>query len=299
MPTNSNSKFDKEGRLALAANCKAKNLYWSKPLGDPWGGSSFGQGRHQAKMEEPKPTEGSPDEIVFLILGSLQFSDACLRAYGHPDLLELSAAVNGEDFVPYTDGLFIKAPGLGASVAWHQDGITHWDSPNWHQGSHGFNLMGQVYGCTAANGVWVIPGSHKIGKVDIKNKIANAGTIYFPDAVPMICNPGDVVISNRQLLHGSFANTSENWRVTVNMGCLPKSSVLGVSGGGIVSEKTVYDEAHIAKRSLPIAYAIDARRKRFPEETPFIYKPLAHKNILWNQEARDSMHDYSLLDISI
>ena len=299
LPTNSNSKFDKEGQLALAANCKAKNLYWSKPLGDPWGGSSFGHGRHQAKMEEPKPTEGSPDEIVFLILGSLQFSDACLRAYGHPDLLELSAAVNGEDFVPYTDGLFIKAPGLGASVAWHQDGITHWDSPNWHQGSHGFNLMGQVYGCTAANGVWVIPGSHKIGKVDIKNKIANAGTIYFPDAVPMICNPGDVVISNRQLLHGSFANTSENWRVTVNMGCLPKSSVLGVSGGGIVSEKTVYDEAHIAKRSLPIGYAIDARRKRFPEETPFIYKPLAHKNILWNQEARDSKHDYSLLDISI
>ena len=107
------------------------------------------------------------------------------------------------------------------------------------------------------------------------------------------------MISNRQLLHGSFANTSENWRVTVNMGCLPKSSVLGVSGGGIVSEKTVYDEAHIAKRSLPIAYAIDARRKRFPEETPFIYKPLAHKNILWNQEARDSLHDYSLLDISI
>ena len=186
-------------------------------------------------------------------MGSLQFSDACLRSYGHPDLLELSAAVNGEDFVPYADGLFIKAPGLGASVAWHQDGITHWDSPNWHQGSHGFNLMGQVYGCTAANGVWVLPGSHKIGKVNIKNKVANEGSVYFPDAVPMICNPGDVVISNRQLLHGSFANTSENWRVTVNMGCLPKSYVLGVSGGGIVSEKTVYDEAHIVKRSLPIA----------------------------------------------
>ena len=221
LPVNSNSKFDKKGRIALAANCKAKNLYWSKPLGDPWGGSSFGQGRHETKMEEPKPLEGSPDEIVFLILGSLQFSDACLRSYGHPDLLELSAAVNGEDFVPYTDGLFIKAPGLGASVAWHQDGITHWDSPNWHQGSHGFNLMGQVYGCTAANGVWVLPGSHKIGKVNIKNKVANEGSVYFPDAVPMICNPGDVVISNRQLLHGSFANTSENWRVTVNMGRSP------------------------------------------------------------------------------
>ncbi|MBH69196.1 MAG: phytanoyl-CoA dioxygenase [Rhodospirillaceae bacterium] len=299
LPTNSDSKIDAKGRPALAANCKAKNLYWSKPLGDPWGGTSFGQGRHAAKMFEPKPSQNSPEEIVFLILGSLQFSDACLRAYGHPDLMALSAAVNGDDFVPYTDGLFIKAPGLGASVAWHQDGITHWDSPEWNQGSHGFNLMGQVYGCTPENGVWVIPGSHKLGKIDIKAKIRQAGSIYFPDAVPMVCNPGDVVISNRQLLHGSFANTSDNWRVTVNMGCLPKRSVLGVRGGGIVSPETVFDEDHIAKRSRPIAYAIDARHQRFPEETPFIYEPLADQDIVWDQEARKSLHDYSLLDISI
>ena len=299
LPTNSGSKFDAKGRPALAADCSAKNLYWSKPLGDPWGGTSFGQGRHAAKMFEPTPGRDSPKEIVFLLHGSLQFSDACLRAYGHPDLMAISAAVNGGDFVPLTEGLFIKAPGLGASVAWHQDGITHWDSPDWHQGSHGFNLMGQVYGCTPENGVWVIPGSHKLGRIDIKNKITQAGTIYFPDAVPMVCNPGDVVISNRQLLHGSFANTSDKWRVTVNMGCLPRRSVLGVRGGGIVSPKTIFDDAHIAKRSLPIAYAIDARRQKFPDEVPFVYEPLTDQNIVWDQEARKSLHDYSLLDISI
>ena len=38
--------------------------------------------------------------------------------YGHPDLLAVSAAVNGPDFVPYTDGY--QGPGLGASVAWHR-----------------------------------------------------------------------------------------------------------------------------------------------------------------------------------
>ena len=44
--------------------------------------------------------------------------------------------------------------------------------------------------------IW-ITGLSVAGKtVDIKNKIANAGTTYFPDAVSMICNPGDVVISN-------------------------------------------------------------------------------------------------------
>ena len=209
------------------------------------------------------------------------------------------AAINGDDFVPYTDGLFIKAPHLGASVAWHQDGITHWNSPNWHQGSHGFNLMGQVYGCTARNGVWVVPGSHKLGHIDIKQKVAKAGTIYLPDAVPMVCNPGDVVISNRQLLHGSFANTSDQWRVTVNMGCLPRASVLGVRGGGILGAEAVFDEVHIERRSRPIAFAIDARAQRFPDETPYVYQPLADQDLKWNDAARRELHDYSLLDMSI
>ena len=149
LPTNSNSKFDKEGRLALAANCKAKNPLLVKTTWRPRGEAvRLDKGRHQAKMEEPTPTEGSPDEIVFLILGSSsQFSDACLRAYGHPDLLELSAAVNGEDFVPYTDGLFIKAPWFGEhQLHGTRMALLIGTVLNWHQGSHGFNLMGQVYG---------------------------------------------------------------------------------------------------------------------------------------------------------
>ena len=299
LPAHKGSNIDAKGRPALGTDCTAENLYWSKPLGDPWGGTSFGQGRHAAKMHEPTPRKDAPEEIVFLLIGSLQFSDACLRAYGHPDLLAVSAAVNGNDFVPYTDGLFIKAPGLGASVAWHQDGTTHWGSPDWHQGSHGFNLMGQIFGCTPENGVWVVPGSHKVGKVDIKAKVAEGGTIYFPDAVPMVCNPGDVVISNRQLLHGSFANTSDKWRVTVNMGCLPRQSVLGIRGGGIVSEKMTYDAEHIEQRSRVIAYAIDARHQRYPEEMPFVYLPFADQKIVWDHTARASLHDYSLMDMSV
>ena len=48
-----------------------------------------------------------------------------MRLYGHPELLAVAVAVNGEDFVPFADALFIKEPGRGASVAWHQDGVTH------------------------------------------------------------------------------------------------------------------------------------------------------------------------------
>ena len=33
--------------------------------------------------------------------------------------------------------IFLKEPGLGASISWHQDGTTHWDDPAWHPDIHG------------------------------------------------------------------------------------------------------------------------------------------------------------------
>jgi hypothetical protein len=301
LPSEKGSPVDKHGRPALAADCKAPTLFWSKPLGDPFGGTALANGRHPVKMFEPSAATDAPKEIVYLILGSLQFSEACLRVYGHPGLLAVTAAINGDDFVPFNEALFIKEPGLGASVAWHQDGTTHWGAPDWDEGTHGFNFMGQLYGCTAANGVWVVPGSHKLGKIDIKQWVAEAGTERLPEAVPIICQPGDVAITNRQSLHGSFANTSKDWRVTLNMGFHRRRSVLGVEGGGVHNARSVYDEARIAERARMIGYGIAARRQRFPGETPFVYKPHADAGLgyAWDAQAKASIKDYNLLDLSI
>jgi hypothetical protein len=301
LPTERDSPVDKHGRPALAHDCKAPVLFWSKPLADPFGGTDLANGRHPVKMYEPKAAADAPKEVVYLMLGTLQFSDALLRTYGHPDVLKIAASINGDDFTPFTDALFIKEPGKGASVAWHQDGVTHWDSPDWDEGSHGFNMMAQLYGCTAANGVWVVPGTHKSGRADIKALAAAAGSERLPQAVPIICAPGDVAVTNRQALHGSFANTSKDWRVTVNMGFHRRKSVFGVHGGGLHAAPAVYDEAHIAKRSRLIGYAIDARRQRYPGEMPFVYKPFAEAGIehRWDDKARATMHDYNLMDMSI
>jgi len=302
LPTGPGEPLDHKGRPALAANCKSATLFWSKPLGDPAGGTDFANGRHPVKMFEPTAASDAPQDIVYLILGTLQFSEAALRVYGHPDLLAVAAAVNGDDFVPFNEALFIKEPGLGASVAWHQDGVTHWNSPDWDEGSHGFNFMGQLYGCTAANGVWVVPGSHKLGKADIRAMAAKAGSDRLPEAVPIICKPGDVAITNRQAVHGSFANTSRDWRVTVNMGFHRRRSVLGVvSTGTLHGGKGVYDEARIQARARLIGYGIDARRQRFPNETPFVYQPHVQsgERYEWNESVRASIHDYNLLDLSI
>ena len=198
LPVEKGSPVDARGRPALGADCKAPALFWSRPLGDPFGGTDRANHRHPVKMVEPSPAPDAPAEVVYLILGSLRFSDACLRVYGHPQLLAVAAAVNGQDFVPFNEALFIKEPGRGASVAWHQDGTTHWDSPTWDEGSHGFNFMAQLYGSTAANGVWIVPGTHRQGKVDeerIRKRSRLIGYAIdarrqrFPDEAPFVYQP--------------------------------------------------------------------------------------------------------------
>jgi len=299
LPAEKGAAVDAQGRPALGADLQAPTLFWSKPLGDPFGGTSLAGGRHPVKMFEPQAAADAPKEIVYLILGSLQFSETHLRVYGHPKLLAVAAAVNGDDFVPFNEALFIKEPGRGASVAWHQDGLTHWNSPDWDEGSHGFNFMAQLYGCTPANGVWVVPGSHKRGKADIKAMVAAAGTERLPDAVPIVCKPGDVAITNRQAVHGSFANTSKDWRITLNFGFHRRRSVLGVQGGGVHNAAAVYDAERIERRARMIGYAIDARRQRYPEETPYLYAPHAGKTWHWDAAAKQAIRDYNLLDLSI
>lgn len=300
-PTGPDSKVNHRGEPALGAGNKALNLIWSKPLGDPLGGTKLANGRHEVKMFEPEAKANTPESAPFLLLGSLQFSDACLRVYGHPELLKVAEAINGADFAPFNEALFIKDPGIGAAVSWHQDGVTHWDNPDFDQDIHGFNFMAQVFGSTAVNGVWVLPGTHKHGKLDIADLVGSSGSERLEGAVPIVCNPGDVAICNRQLLHGSFPNCGFEPRVTVNFGFHRRSSVLGVDGGGIHSARQVFDEEVVTRRSRTIGYAIDARKQRFPEEEPYCYQPLADKasEYVWDDAARADLKDYNLEDLSI
>lgn len=300
-PIGNGEKLDAQGQPAMGTDCKAPNLLWAKPLTDPLGGTPIANGRHQVKLFEPEAAKDAPQESPFVLLGSLQFSEACLRVYGHPQLLEVAAQINGEDFAPFHECLFIKEPGLGAAVSWHQDGDTHWDNPEFDEGIHGFNFMAQVYGSTAVNGVWVIPGTHKLGKMDIKDLVKKAGSERLPDALPIVCGAGDVVICNRQIVHGSFANTGFEPRITVNFGFHRRSSVLGIMGAGIHAEAMEFDDKIISQRSRVIGLAINARQQFYPQEKAYQYAPLKdmQDSLQWNAQAKESIKDYNLFDLSI
>ena len=48
-----------------------------------------------------------------------------------------------------------------------------------------------------------------------------------------------------------------------------------------------------------IGWAIDARKQRYRDETPFTYKPLADQDLVWDEAARAEIVDYNWLDLSI
>mgnify|MGYP003319724794 CR=1 FL=1 len=233
-PSPPDSDTDAQGRPALGLDYPISPYIFIKPLSDPWGGTKLLSGRHPVKMTEPTPDDNAPDHVVHLLLQMCTSMPAALRLYGHPDLLSIAEAINGPDFVPYNDSIFVKKPGMGGSVAWHQDGATHWDNPRWHPGIHGFNFQVQLYSTTPANALWIVPGSHAEGRIDIRALVStNEGGERLPDAIPLVTGAGDVTIVSRQMLHGSFANTSPDPRVSITFGFYPHSSVLGVSGGGV------------------------------------------------------------------
>ena len=300
LPIHKGAQIDASGRPALGIDSIGPCLVWAKPLSDPLGGTTLSGGRHPVKMEEPAWQAGMPEEIVYLIMGPLRYSDALFRISGHPHLLAIAEAINGKDFVPFNEAMWIKEPGLGSSTAWHQDGITHWSHPDWDQGIHGMTFQVLLYGSSGVNGLWVLPGSHKSGKIDLQALADTAGSDRLRGAVPYVCAPGDVVIHNRQLVHGAFANTSKDSRVSFTFGTHRRSSILDVEAG-LHNTTAVYDAARILERSRMIGYAIDARRQYFPDETPYCYKPLVDADAVpvWSPEAKALLSNYNLLDLSI
>jgi len=119
--------------------------------------------------------------------------------------------------------------------------------------------------------------------------------------VPLICDPGDVVICNRQLVHGSFANTGFERRVTVNFGFHRRASVEGVTANGMNGEGKSYDADWISKRSRMIPLAVSARSQRFDDQSPYTYAPLSDTEDTprWDNHNPPDLTDYNLLDLYI
>ena len=303
-PTHEGAELDAQGRPSINHGFERATFQFARPLSDPMGATDSAGGRYPVKMKEFEAPPDAPGEVVLQISGSLQMMDANLRLYGHPGLLRVAEAINGPDFVPFTDAVWVKPAHYGAAVSWHQDGLTHWESPDLDAGTHGFNFMAQLYPTNPMNALWIIPASHDQGKADIKRLIAeNGGSDQLPGAVPLLCAAGDVAVCSRQMVHCSFPNRSAEPRVTYVFGFHRRASVEGVHGWDFRGKQPIlYDHERIHGRSRIIQLAIDARRQRYPDETPYVYRPMAPEadSLRWSPRTRETvLKNYNQLDLGI
>ena len=89
--------------------------------------------------------------------------------------------------------------------------------------------------------------------------------------------------------------------MTVNFGFHRRARCWASQGGGVHNAPAIYDAERIRERARVIGYAIDARRQRFPDETPVRLRAArrAGETYRWDAEAKAGIKDYNLLDLSI
>jgi ectoine hydroxylase-related dioxygenase (phytanoyl-CoA dioxygenase family) len=135
--------------------------------------------------------------------------------YGHPQLLDATASLLGDDFVMGDEAMVVKMPEFGAAVPWHRD----LPSPLMTRATDALAVIGlDLDKSTIDNGcVYVIPGSHKWGEVDIQELVMEHG-FNLPNALPMESEPGDMVIHSANCLHASKLSRANTLRRTIYFG---------------------------------------------------------------------------------
>ena len=82
------------------------------------------------------------------------------------------------------------------------------------------------------------------GQVALKSMVETHGST-LPDSIPVPVDAGDVVVHNRNLVHGSFTNHSADLRLTVYFGYHHRQTVTGV-----------FTSDHVYQREKVVALAI-------------------------------------------
>merc|ERR1719160_476342 len=317
-PAKSGSPVDRFGR---PTRFPANQYMIDTPLSDPFGGGPVGgynfrenkpgAPRHHIGMRKPQRPANAPETVMSYLHNPLAKMDSVLRFYGTAKVLKVVEAVNGPDFTPSFEHVLHKPAGLGASTAWHQDPSEAWDE-DWKQGKLalgqcGMNMHLSLYNTTPESALWMVPGTHHNGRIDVKALSAKqaGGTDLLPGAVPILCGPGDIYLQNRMALHGAFPNVGPEPRVSIQFGFAPRSSVLGVRTkppspiGGSPDGLVTYDDAWIRERSVMIPLAIDSRKQKYPNEESYEYLPFRGVEVKWSEELKQDPSYINYFDKSI
>jgi hypothetical protein len=148
-------------------------------------------------------------------------------------LLRLAGATDPR----FTGGFLISKPGGGPPLFWHQDWWGWDDDSSYGARAHQLFVMIYLTETRQENGcLRVIPRSHRrdhplhhlpaAHSEDMQGykDPSNPAFAEHPDQVAVPVNPGDVLIGDARLIHGAFANSTDEERPLLTLWFMPRWS---------------------------------------------------------------------------
>ncbi len=152
-----------------------------------------------------------------------------IRLVSDERLLDIAQEFVGRNIALFATHYICKPPKTGQPVLWHQDG-SYWPL----QPMEVVTLWLAVTDSTPQNGCMrVIPRSHtrELSALQERKDVSSVlGSSIDPSlvdesrAVDVVLEAGDVSIHHPNLIHGSEANTSDQWRMGLTIRYIPTST---------------------------------------------------------------------------
>jgi ectoine hydroxylase-related dioxygenase (phytanoyl-CoA dioxygenase family) len=158
----------------------------------------------------------------------------------HEGLLKLVSSILGNDINQIVNQVNFNPPAKGTGWGWHQDYRFRKEGIPDLRNNYLQSLVALDLCNTETGGVRIVEGSDHL-ELQLEKEQENAETYFdINDVVVPELNPGDVLIFNPFVIHGSGQNKSENQRrVFINGYCNGKVSSTGMPvmrGGEIISK---------------------------------------------------------------
>jgi ectoine hydroxylase-related dioxygenase (phytanoyl-CoA dioxygenase family) len=190
----------------------------------------------------------------------------------HPRILDAVEDILGPNLLCWYSGFFMKQPGDGSFVSWHQD-ATYWGLSHPDVVTAWLALTPS----TLANGcLRVVPGSHRHqilphqDRPDENNMLSRGQEIAVEvneaDVVDVELQPGQFSIHHVQLIHGSKPNNSDIPRIGFTIRYIPtyvKQTNVAVDSASLVRGVDRY--GHFRPEPVPMQ-DYDPEGTRFVEE---------------------------------
>jgi len=189
-------------------------------------------------------------------------SDPMKALLGHPFVLRTVEKLQGRNLIPTWDSMVLKAPNEGVIVPWHRDAAV---PKGCIDPRPIFNVDFYLDQADLKTCLWVIPESNHWTAEQCKERCSRSG-FDFSDAISVPMNPGDVILHNIEVLHGSPAGDGNPLRRTVYYEFRP---------GEIEAEFGPHTLEYLSLKQQVLLDCLECRSQTSygRNEVPYEYKP--------------------------